>query len=620
MTLGKTHRLSALCLIALGTSLVGGLTMRAGAQAPPPPPQLPPVPVPAANPITEPKRVLGKILFWDEQLSVDGTMACATCHLPGHGGAEARRTRQAGPDGVLNTADDIFGSPGVVHSDSLTDFVRDITYGTGKQVTGRNAPSPINAAYFNDLFWDGRATSQFTDPETGQVSIFNGGALESQVLAPPTNPVEMAHEGVNWAEITSRIARARPLALATNPPADVAAALAGRPGYAELFARAFGDGRVTADRIAKAIATYERTLISDQTPYDLFAAGNTNALTPNQQQGLQRFLSTGAQGTNCTACHVPPLFAGQPNNAYRNIGLRPPTEDTGRQVVTGNANDRGKFKVPTLRNVALQTSFMHNGVFTTLQQVFGFYDHAPGTVQFTDNQDPVMPNVHIPPPDGAVIQDFLTNALVDPRVRNETFPFDHPTLFSQRTTDIPTIIGGGVAGSGGITPTIIANSPPMIGSPDFRIGLDHALGGAPARLLVSTSPPSGGRITPTLTFDNKVASGSGAGNGVATNHWALTGQGLVAGQTMYAQWEITDPAAAGGKAYSSIAQFKLFCGSLGCALCPADINTDGVLNVQDIFSFIEAWFAGDVRTDMDNSGVIDVQDIFGFLNAWFAGC
>lgn len=613
MALGHTRGMRAACLMVVGASL--GLSMTDGAAA-----QLPAVQFPPENQFSEPKRVLGKILFWDEQLSVDGTMACATCHLPARGGAEGRRTRIAGPDGVLNNADDIFGSPGVARSDSLTDFVRDITFGTGKQVTSRNSQSVINAAYSPELFWDGRARSQFIDPETGQVNIAAGGALESQVIGPPVNSIEMGHDGMNWPEVTAKIARSRPLALATNPPADVVAALVGRPGYAELFQRAFGDGKVTADRIAKAIATYERTLVSDQTPYDSFLAGNTNAMTPNQQLGLQRLLSTGPQGTNCSVCHVPPLFAGPANNPYRNIGLRPPAEDRGRQVVTGLGADRGRFKVPTLRNVALHSSFMHNGTFATLQQVFAFYDRAPGTVQFADNQDPVMPTVRIPPPDGGPIQDFLTNALVDPRVRNETFPFDRPTLFSQRATDVPTIIGGGLAGTGGIIPTIIANSPPMIGSADFRIGLDRALGGAAARLLVSTSPPVGGRITPTMTFDNKVAAGTGAGNGIATNHWALSGSGLVAGQTMYAQWEVTDAAAAGGKAYSTVAQFRLFCGSMGCALCAADINTDGALNVQDVFSFVSAWFAGDVRTDLDESGDLGVQDIFGFLSAWFAGC
>ena len=234
MRLGRTFGLCALASLPLATA----------AKA------LPPVPVPPENPITENKRVLGKILFWDEQLSTDGTMACATCHTFNRGGGESRRARQPGPDGVLNTADDIFGSPGTIRSNSFKDFIRDTTYGTGKQVTGRNAPSPINAAYAPVLFWDGRATGQFINPETGAVSIAAGGALESQIVGPPTSSVEMGHDGIAWPEVTARLARSTPLALAASYPTDVALALAGKPGYSELFQRAFGDGAVTADRIA----------------------------------------------------------------------------------------------------------------------------------------------------------------------------------------------------------------------------------------------------------------------------------------------------------------------------------------------------------------------------------
>jgi cytochrome c peroxidase len=597
----RTRQISTGILAAASILSITGLAQAA----------LPPVPVPPANPITEPKRVLGKILFWDEQLSVDGTMACATCHTFNRGGTDARRVRTNGPDGIANTPDDIFASPGVIKSDSFKDFVRDVTFGTTRQVTGRASVSPINAAYATDLFWDGRARSTFTNPETGQVSIQQNGALESQIIGPIQNSVEMAHDGVSWAEVETRLASVRPLALATNFPTDVANVLASRPGYPELFSAAFGSGAITADRIAKAIATYERTLISDQTPFDL------GTLTPNQQQGLN-LMGPPPGGHNCVACHVPPLFTG---NGFRNIGLRPPTEDTGRQIVTGDPADRGKFKVPSLRNVALQTTFMHNGMFTTLPQVFGFYDRAPGVVQFTDNQDPIMAGVRLPPQDGALVQDFLANGLVDPRVRNETFPFDHPTLFTARPADQPVLLGGGVAGTGAIVPQIIAISPPMIGNADFRVGLDRALGGATARLALSSTAPVNGKITPTQTMTTKLAGGAGAGNGLATEHLSLTGPGFVSGQTMYAQWIVDDPAALGGQAFSTVASFRLFCGSEGCQpLCAADMDNNGSLSVQDIFSFISAWFASDPRTDFDHSGTIEVQDIFTFLGAWFGGC
>ncbi len=590
----------------IGAIAVAGLATFAGTAR-----ALPPVPVPLANPITEPKRVLGKILFWDEQLSVDGTMACATCHQFNRGGNDARRVRTSGPDGIANTADDIFGSPGVIASDSFKDFVRSATFGTGKQVTGRASVSPINAAYATDLFWDGRARTTFTDPETGAVSIQQNGALESQIVGPIVNGVEMSHAGVTWSEVEARLANVRPLALATNFPTDVANALSQRPGYPELFLAAFGSGQITSDRIAKAIATYERTLIADQTPFDL------GTLTPQQQQGLN-LMGPGPVGHNCTACHTPPMFTDQ---SFRNIGLRPPTDDLGRQIVTGNTADRGKMKVPSLRNVALQTTLMHNGTFTTLQQVFGFYDRAPGVVQFTDNQDPIMNAVRLPPGDGGAVQEFLTNGLTDPRVRNETFPFDHPTLFTARSADQPVLLGGGVAGTGAIIPTIIATSPPMIGNTDFRVGLDRALGGATARLGISATAPVNGRIIPATTMDTKQLSGTGAGDGLATEHLSLTGAGYVSGQTLYAQWIVDDPAAANGQALSTVASFRLFCGSEGCQpLCAADMDNNGSIGVNDIFAFISAWFAADPRTDFDHSGAIGVDDIFAFLASWFGGC
>lgn len=575
---------------------------------------LPPVPVPPENPITEPKRVLGKILFWDEQMSVDGTMACATCHNFARGGTDPRRARQPGFDAQLNTADDVFASPGVIRSDSFKDFVRDVTYGTQRQVTGRNSMSPINAAYSTDLFWDGRARSQFLNPETGAVSIASGGALESQAAGPITNSVEMAHDGVLWPEVTTRLASVKPLALATNFPPDVAAALSTQPTYQQLFQAAFGDPGITADRIAKAIATYERTLIANQTPFDL------GTLTPSQQQGLQIM---GQANRNCTVCHTPPMFT---DNSFRNIGLRPPNEDLGRQIVTGLNGDRGKMKVPSLRNVGLRPSFMHNGVFTTIQQVFGFYNSpppgAPGSQQFANNQDPIMANVRMPPGDGGLVQDFIANGLRDPRVANETFPFDHPTLFTARPADQPNIVpNSGTVGSGGFVPQIIAVGPPMLGNPDFRLGLDRALGGASARLAISFAPPVNGRITASETFDTKVAAGTGAGNGLATYHWNLKGAGLSAGQLMFAQWIVTDPGAAGGQAFSTVASFRLFCGSSGCpTVCAVDYDADGSSNVADIFRFLTLWFAADPRADFDRSTVISTQDIFGFLTAWFAGC
>lgn len=568
---------------------------------------LPPVPVPPENPITESKRILGKILFFDEQLSHDNTMACATCHVMGRSGSDPRRARNPGPDGVLNSPDDKIASPGVIRSDSIRDIVRDAVFGTTRQVTPRTANSPINAAFATELFWDGRAGSQFRDPDTNQVLIASGGALENQIIGPPMSSVEMGHDQIDWTEVVTKLVSARPLSLSTALPGDVATRLASRPGYPELFQAAFGDSQITAARIAFAIATYERTLIANQTPFDL------NQLTPNQQQGLQRLTAN-----NCTVCHGGPLFTG---NGFRNIGLRPIAEDNGRQAISGLAADAGRFKVPSLRNAGLKNTFMHNGQFTTLAQVFGFYDRAPGTQQFPQNQDPIMAQVRIPPPDGAVVADLITNGLVDPRVRNQTFPFDKPTLFSERLAEQPTIVGGGRAGTGGIIPQIIAADPPMLGNAQYRVAVDQALAGSNARLLISSIGPVNGIITPIEISSTKIITGVAGQTGVATLHMPLVSVPYVNGQTVFMQWQIDDAGAVGGQSYSTVASVRFFCGSMGCpSSCRADFNTDNIVNTNDLFGFLNAWFAQDPRTDLDVNDTIDIQDVFNYLNTWFAGC
>lgn len=383
--------------------------------------QVPPVPVPAENPITEEKRILGKILFWDEQLSTDHTTACGTCHLPASAGADPRSATHPGFDGTFLTDDDIFGSLGVRRANATNAHVPDPVFGLEIQVTGRAAPSFFGALFAPALFWDGRATSVFTDPQSGAVLIAAGGALESQAVGPIVSDVEMAHEDRSWDAVASKLAGAAPLALASDLPADVAAALAATPDYPSLFAAAFGDPAITAGRIAFAIATYERTLSADQTPWDRFQAGDAAALSPRQQAGWNFFRTS-----PCAACHTPPLFT---NHTFRNIGVRPPEEDTGRQAITGVAADLGRFKVPSLRNVGRKPSFMHNGRLATLAQVLDFYQGINGQVIFPLNLDPLLVGgIPVPPNLRPAVIDFLANGLLDPRVADGTPPFDRPTL------------------------------------------------------------------------------------------------------------------------------------------------------------------------------------------------
>ena len=123
--------------------------------------ELPAVPVPEENQNTEPKRLLGKILFWDEQLSSDNTVACGTCHRPSFGGADPRQGRHPGSD--PGTIDDVWGSPGIVRMSVDGNSAKDPLFGFDRQVTHRIAPSNFGALWAAEIFGDGRAGSPRAD-------------------------------------------------------------------------------------------------------------------------------------------------------------------------------------------------------------------------------------------------------------------------------------------------------------------------------------------------------------------------------------------------------------------------------------------------------------------------
>ena len=384
---------------------------------------LPPVPEPAENPTTEAKRVLGKILFWDEQLSSDQTVACGTCHRPSAGGADPRSGRHPGADGAFGSRDDTFGSPGVVRRAADGAPVDDASFGALPQVGPRAAPSPYAALWAEALFWDGRAGPSAVDPLSGETVITEGGALEAQALEPLLNPTEMAHDGRAWDEVTDALETAAPLALASDLPPDVAAAIAAKESYPALFDDAFGDPAVTPVRIAFALAAYQRTLVPDQSPWDIASAGGA-PLPALAQMGDYWF-----RQQRCDACHVPPLFT---NNAFFSIGLRPAALDAGRQGVTGEPDHAGDMKVPSLRNVTLRPRFMHTGEMTSLDEVLALYvepraqrDSLPGGGEYRLSQAGLARQQ---------IRAFL-ETLTDPRVANEEFPFDRPTLASERAVE-----------------------------------------------------------------------------------------------------------------------------------------------------------------------------------------
>ena len=147
----------------------------------------------------------------------------------------------------------------------------------------------------------------------------------------------MGHRSRNWNQVISKLEDSPPLRFATDLPVDMAEAIEADPGYPALFATAFGNDQITAARIAMAIATYERTLVPDQSPWDLYQAGDETAMTPGQIAGWEDFRDS----TVCDNCHQPPEFT---DHEFHNIGLRPSFEDIGREAVTGNGGDTGRVK------------------------------------------------------------------------------------------------------------------------------------------------------------------------------------------------------------------------------------------------------------------------------------
>jgi len=532
------------------------LPLAALAQVPPPPPPpltpLSPPPVPPANPITPAKVNLGKVLFWDEQLSSSRTVACGTCHRAQSGGSDPRslpgRTVNPGPDGIAGTADDITGSPGVELANADGSYSLSSTFGMSAQVTGRHAPSFINAAYAPNSFWDGRARATFLDPVSGDTVIRAGGALENQATAPPVSSAEMGHLGRDWTDVASRVAGVQPLALAAFIPTDLQTWMAGRT-YPQLFEEAFGTASVTASRIALAIATYERTLVSNQAKIDSVIAG-TATLTPQEQAGQAVF---GASG--CGGCHAGSLFS---DNAFHYIGVRPTADDPGRFAVTGDPGDLGAMKTPSLRNVGLRPAYFHDGRFQTLEDVVAFYNR--GGDFSAPNKPPVIRPLGLTPQQQTALVAFLRHVLTDNRVRNGTFPFDRPSLYSEADM-VPVVSGVGSAGSGGSVPAPVTVQPALSGNPSFTLGLHGALGGAGAVLVIDASePPAASTIPAGGSFARIELSlqGTGEGQGWGSATLAIPTDPSLIGQALHGRWYVNDPAAEGGVAYSPAFSFRMF--------------------------------------------------------------
>jgi len=203
----------------------------------------------------------------------------------------------------------------------------------------RNSLSLWNVAYGTNFFWDGREPT-----------------LESQLLVPLHASNEMA---ASDEETVSR--------------------LKAIPAYVDLFDAAYSGGAdsVTIENLQSAIASFERTLISNNSPFDKYAAGQFDALTSQQRRGLDLFRSA---STRCFECHAAPTF-GNDNFFVTGVpDLEGQTHDTGRAAIASDGLD-GAFKSPTLRNVALSAPYMHNGAFETLEEVVDFYSKGGGADQ-----------------------------------------------------------------------------------------------------------------------------------------------------------------------------------------------------------------------------------------------
>jgi cytochrome c peroxidase len=388
---------------------------------------LPAVPYPAENPPSEAKRILGKILFWDEQLSTDNSIACGSCHLPSANGADKRIGLEPGFDKKLNTPDDILGSLGVVARNKLGEPVKHTVFKHNPQVTNRSAQSFFSGLWAEHNFWDGRAGTEFIDPESQQIVIAAGGALENQALGPLMSHVEMAKTGQTAQEVIVKLVQAKPLGLATHLPKDIQQVLENTKGYGDLFKSAFGDDKISLKRVAFAIATYERSLVADQTSWDL-AMAKQEKLPFLENLGWEFFQQSG-----CAECHKPPLFT---DNKFYNVGIQGRNTDAGRKLISLQDKDLGAMKVPSLRNTALKQTFMHTGQFSTLEQVIDAYADVPFEDMATKMPNGDKYNFQFTEYQRKALVAFLSLSLVDKRVKNEIYPFDRPTLRSEMSSSV----------------------------------------------------------------------------------------------------------------------------------------------------------------------------------------
>lgn len=255
-------------------------------------------------------------------------------------------------DGILSRTGNI--GCGTCHQQvaAFTHHGHDLSHGVDDLLGTRNAPSVQNMAWGKTFFWDG--------------------GVHNLDLVPPVpiqNPVEMDER------VSNILAKLR-----KTPVAGAAVQV----DYPKMFKAAFGSDSITSERFIKAISQFMLTLVSATSRYDYYVQGDASALTSLEKEGLFVFK------TKCATCHAGELFTDE---SFRNNGLPPNRiNDQGRYAITLNENDRLKFKVPSLRNVAMTQPYMHDGRFYTLDEVLNHYanDQATETISKSATLDPLL--------------------------------------------------------------------------------------------------------------------------------------------------------------------------------------------------------------------------------------
>jgi cytochrome c peroxidase len=242
------------------------------------------------------------------------------------------------------------------------------------QKGGRRAPPVSNAAYAPLQFWDGRAPT-----------------LEEQAKGPVANPIEMGNTHDEMLKTVQYI-----------------------PGYVKIFEQVFGTSVVTIDLVADAIAAFERTVVTTDSPFDRYVRGDNNALTKLEKQGLEIFNGKG----HCTACHWGGYFS---DGRFHNLGVKPTDTskpDSGRYVITKDMADIGAFKTPTIRDVALRAPYMHNGSEKTLADVVDLYNKGGRTGD--PNISPLIVPLGLTKSEKKALVEFMTRAMtsLNPEVAN----------------------------------------------------------------------------------------------------------------------------------------------------------------------------------------------------------